>query len=242
MLELIRRTVHKKRLLGDELAFWEGYVAKGLKHDRRFVFPALLMGYAAQVRASLGIADHEPVPVLEIGSGPLSHLAYGVEQKAIAVTAIDPLAPQYERLMARLGASWPIRPRLGYGEQVAREFPGQPFAIAYVCNALDHTLSPRACVENMAAVVRPGGFIYIEGFSREGTNEGWRGLHRFDLFPAKGRVLCQERRRAARDLTGGLPFECAEIRVATVAERFAGVETGRLQAEWFTAVFRVSGR
>src|SRR6266446_467777 len=53
---------------------------------------------------------------------------------------------------------------------------------AAISNPLDHVASPKQCIENIRRVMKPGGFVYLEGFCREGTNAKWSGLHQHDLF------------------------------------------------------------
>jgi SAM-dependent methyltransferase len=93
------------------------------------------------------------------------------------------------------------------------------FDVVYSSNALDHTRSPRRCIEQMTAVLRPGGWLVLEGFLREGSNGNWVGLHQHDLFPANGTLVHLDRAGRRTDLTSGLPLACVSERVSVFRDR-----------------------
>lgn len=53
-------------------------------------------------------------------------------------------------------------------------------------NALDHSQQPNVVVRQLVDVLRPDGYLLIQGWSREGTSQAWNGLHQHDLFVAPG--------------------------------------------------------
>jgi hypothetical protein len=84
----------------------------------------------------------------------------------------------------------------------------------YSSNALDHTISPRVCVQQMCAVLRPGGILFLEGFVRNGTLERWSGLRQHDLVPEDERLIHYDRNGTSADLTADLPLACVHLEVA----------------------------
>ena len=74
--------------------------------------------------------------LLEIGSGPVSLLAFGVEQGLFEVTAVDPLASVYDEILSKYGISYPIKPRTGYAERLVKSFGKDSFDIVYSSNSL----------------------------------------------------------------------------------------------------------
>lgn len=70
--------------------------------------------------------------------------------------------------------------------------------MAWIHNALNHTQYPVVVLKEMVSVLKPHGYLILQGWSREGTAEGWIGLHQHDicLLP-DGRLMCES--RGARD-------------------------------------------
>jgi len=69
----------------------------------------------------------------------------------------------------------------------------------------------------MTQVVRRGGYLVVQGWRREGTAEGWNGLHQHDLYLESTRLMCQSRGRAAHAIDEGLPLAVVEIAEENVA-------------------------
>lgn len=55
--------------------------------------------------------------------------------------------------------------------------------MVYASNSLDHTKNPDVCIKQMFGVLRLHGTMYIEGYVREGSHHGWKGLNQSDLIP-----------------------------------------------------------
>jgi SAM-dependent methyltransferase len=239
------------RNLLSELAFWRWYFrAYGCSSCNpsrwKEVFPTRLLPFIEEAQAR---RDRQ-AKLLELGPGPVSLLAWGVEEDLFELTAVDPLARQYASLLRQNGCSYPVSPRYGVGENLSATFSASAFDLAYSSNALDHTVSPRRTLEELARVVHVGGIIYSEGFVREGTNSAWQGLHQHDLVP-ESRHLARYGRDGSRiSLAEGLPLEPIYECVETLAERSIeshGYEwdenenRGRdwRSDDWYTFVFRV---
>jgi hypothetical protein len=157
--------------------------------------------------------------VLEVGSGPVSLLAGAVDNGLVLVEAVDPLARAYRLLLRQYGIAYPIRPLAGRGEKLPRKLLSRPFDIAYSSNAIDHSRSPRLCLEQMNAAVRPGGFLLLEGFCNEGSEGGWVGLHQHDIRVADGKLVHLDRAGRPSELTTGLPLTYRSYRVTGFRDR-----------------------
>jgi SAM-dependent methyltransferase len=234
----------------EELAFWDGYLRTHASEaadpvQLRRVFPARLLEPLGEATKRLG-----RVPaVIELGSGPVSLLGWGVSEGLIDLTAVDPLADEYVRLARKRGLKYPVAPRRGRGEELDSLFPRDAFEIAYSSNAIDHAQDPRRCFEALTRVVAPGGAIYCEGFVREGTNAGWDGLHQHDLVPEDGHLVDYGRDGGRTDLTENLPLTLVHEQVETLAERGLtshgydweeGADRDWRRDPWFTVVYRVT--
>ncbi len=78
-----------------------------------------------------------------------------------------------------------------------------PASFDFVCcaNALDHTEDPVAVTRAVAQVLRPGGLLAIEVFTREGSREGWWQLHQFDMYvDDRNELVCETRAGVVRPI------------------------------------------
>lgn len=182
---------------------------------RAAAFPQELRQCISDLRRESGRTPE----LLEVGSGPVSILAAGAEQKLCAIVAVDPLATIYRDLLRLSDIAYPIEPIPGNGESLIRQFSCESFDIVYSSNALDHARSPRQCLEQICGVLRPGGFLLLEGFEREGSHGHWTGLHQHDLF-VEGEVLVHMDRTGRRtDLTAEMPLTCISKRICAFKDR-----------------------
>jgi SAM-dependent methyltransferase len=233
-----------------ELIFWENALAgrPGWISDRHKwarAFPDCLRSRLAEHRAARKVRAQ----VLEVGSGPVSILASGVEEESMTVTAVDPLARLYRTLLREYGIEYPIVPIEGAGESLGEQFKYERFDIVYSSNALDHTKSPRKCLAEMSKVLREGGLIALEGFEREASNAGWSGLHQHDLLPEEGHLVRYDRHGRRENLTEDLGLKCVHQQVVQFKDR--GIDGFGYELppgtpadanwhhhDWYTIVFR----
>jgi SAM-dependent methyltransferase len=123
-----------------------------------------------------------PFKVVELGSGPVSNLAYGVEQGMIDVKAVDILADRYRALYQKHDLlDFPVKPIQGCGEDLATLFKRESFHCAFAQNALDHTHDIVLSFNNLVSLVKKGGFIILQHAVREGSFQNWSPSHRWDL-------------------------------------------------------------
>jgi SAM-dependent methyltransferase len=150
--------------------------------------------------------------VLDLGSGPLSMLAHGASGGIIDLTAADPLADEYHALLQKHGHSPNCRLVRCFGERLADSFPLNHFHMIWIHNALDHSQDPAAVVRQSAQVLQIGGYLVIQGWTREGTAEGWNGLHQHDLYLLPDlRLVCESAGHTTPVcLADGLPIRIVE--------------------------------
>ena len=171
-------------------------------------FPHYLAPYFDELRAVA--APHKP-KVLDVGSGPLSMLAFGHRTGMFELTCVDPLADDYHALLAKHGRSPNSLLMRGFGEDLDALFPEAAFDLIWMHNALDHSQSPERVLQALARTVRRGGYLVLQGWRLEGTFEGWIGLHQHDLFLAGGRLMCRTQTGPDICVSDGLPLEAVEI-------------------------------
>ena len=146
---------------------------------RNWVDPGLELQdeYKALIDAPVGAT----VKLLDVGSGPLTRLGKKWEGRNLEVHPVDPLAENYKTLMARLRIPAPVAPEAGDGESLLQKFPANYFDFAHASNSLDHSYDPMLAIRQMLAVVKPGCYVYLWHFAREGFEERYAGLHQWNF-------------------------------------------------------------
>jgi SAM-dependent methyltransferase len=214
--------------IGQEVAFWRLFLTRhGFEwpadYERR-IDPTTAIRDPALVACidTLGAAQ---IDLIDVGAGPLTSVGRTHPGRTLNVTAVDPLAQEYDRLLAELHIEPPTRTVAGSAERLLERFPPASFDIAYAQNALDHGLNPRRGIHNMLEVVRPGGFVVLRHLRNEAATERYTGLHRWN-FERRG----DERSgHAAGERTYALPDEQLWLRPrrAALSSRTAATSSPR---------------
>lgn len=183
--------------LPSEVAFWDAYFrTQGMgiyaEHYQLRLDPSA--PFLDTLRPYLPVA--EPVAVLDVGAGPISPINPRWPGRTIHVTAVDPLAAEYDRILARYGIIPRVRTVAGDGEMLTEQFPAAPFDLAYAANCLDHSYDPLRAITQMLAVVKPGGWVVLDHNIREGAHQRYRGLHQWDFTERDGDLWIATRTRA----------------------------------------------
>jgi SAM-dependent methyltransferase len=178
-----RELLWREKGVSHELDFWTRWFAtKGLYWPddyRRRLDPRAELDEPLIVERLAEFGDE--VAILDVGAGPLTILGKHHPGKALKITPVDPLAREYDELLASFGVDPPIRTALCPGEELLQKFePGQ-FDLAYARNSLDHSYDPVAIVRNMVAVVRPGGYVLLRHVRREAEHQNYSGFHQWNL-------------------------------------------------------------
>jgi len=176
--------------LSEEIDFWRRWFeTKGLwwkdsyawRTDPNYEFQQDLRPY-------VNVPEGGTVRVLDVGAGPLTVLGKLWPGRKLDLVAVDPLAEQYDKIMAEVGLTPLVRTRAGHGERLLDLFPPSSFDLVYACNCLDHSYNPVLCLQQMFAVVRPGCWIVTDHLQNEGKAQRYQGLHQWNLTVEKWRV------------------------------------------------------
>ena len=134
---------------------------------------------AARLNPELPLQEHvreqiEPgetvVRILDVGAGPLTVLGKRWEGRTVEITAVEPLANDYARILRTHGVTPVVPTQFCEGERVAERFAKDHFDVAYSRNALDHSYEPVKAIGAMVEVVKPGGCVLLEHFAERGGN------------------------------------------------------------------------
>ena len=131
--------------------------------------------------------DGQPLEALDVGCGSISRLRWGALNGLMTVTGIDPLLDMYAVVRERHGLNVLQEIRCARevsigAEAMSARFPPSAFDFVYCANALDHVEDPTAVMDTVGDVLRPGGILAIQVYTREGTRENWWQLHQFDMY------------------------------------------------------------
>ena len=181
----------RDRHLRNEVAFWRRWLAsEGLiwpeDYAMRFDPRAPVQDYLARVIDRLGQAS---VEILDVGAGPVTRIGKIHPSSRIAITATDPLAREYQALLAEFGLTPPVRTELAEAEHLRAALGSRQFDIVHAVNSLDHAADPVAGIDEMLALARPGGFVVLLHEENEGAHELYHALHKWDFACERGRFV-----------------------------------------------------
>lgn len=165
--------------------------------------------------------------VLDVGSGPVSMLNYGAENKLIDLIAVDPLIEQYNALLLKYGYSIKYPAIHGPGERLSTFLQKNFFDITWCHNALDHSDNPVEVLREMIKVTKYGGYIIIHTWENEGTFEGFYGLHKHNLSFDDGLCLqsfVSEELTPVVNITKNLPVIIHSVNVTERASNRKWIE------------------
>jgi SAM-dependent methyltransferase len=190
--------------LSEELDFWARWFdTKGLDwpedYLQRLNPDALLPDYLV----SLLTPGNTVVRILDVGSGPISKLGSKVPGRQIQLAAVDPLAKEYNEFLDARGITPRVRTRRGEGEQLLSIFAPNSFDIVHAQNSVDHSRDPLRVVQQMLAVVKPGGHVRLEHATNEGERQSYQGLHQWNLDGRDGHFFIWNREKSI-DVTESL--------------------------------------
>jgi SAM-dependent methyltransferase len=178
------------RGIPDELAFWRSVLPRlkvGSPADHYRLAPdAPVHAHLDEAIAEIG---GESVRILDVGAGPLSGVGKTSGRARIELTAVDPLARDYARILADLAIDPPVPTKLADGECLGDFFPEGSFDLVVMENSLDHCWDPLQVVGQMLQVVRIGGIVMLDHFEREAEIEAYQGFHQWNVENVGGRLM-----------------------------------------------------
>jgi SAM-dependent methyltransferase len=203
------------RAIPYESTFWDDWLATHAFGDEE--------QYLARIDPNAPISDRilvdrlEAIPsrtvrILDVGAGPLTTIGKTYPGKTLAITAIDPLAEDYDALLVRAGVTPPVRTESAHGELLLESFEHSSFDIAHAANALDHCYDPMLVIRNMLEVVKPGRYVVLLHHRNEAEAKDYLGLHQWN-FDVRARRLVLWNRERAHDVGGELG-DAAEVAAA----------------------------
>jgi SAM-dependent methyltransferase len=180
-----------------ERTFWRRCLAAGGRGHETWYELALAPGreLSAFHRRFIDDLPEGRVRVLEVGSGPMTVLGARHPSKTIAIVATDVLAPHYARMLARASIQPPIPTVWADAERLVERFGVQSFDYVTANNCIDHCENPVRAIQQMLAVVKPGHSVSLRHREREGEQQHYLGLHRWNFGLQDGVPVLYDRRQ-----------------------------------------------
>lgn len=202
------------RTFGSEVKYWAKWLAReGGEYHSQYVHR---LDPTAELDDPLVTSTVEQIPareisVLDVGAGPLTAMGKRYRGRHINVTAIDPLAHEYDRLLAEHGINPPVRTVYCPGEEISPRLGEDRFDIAYARNSVDHSADPLKVIREMVTAVRPGGVVLLRHFRCEAKNVHYYAIHQWNFDVEDGDLILSRPFRSY-NVTHALASE-ARIRV-----------------------------
>jgi len=177
----------------EEVGFWSKWIRTGGMRwkegfERKTDPHAPLAPLLAQFLPELDLTSGQTLEILDIGSGPLSWVGTTHPDFAISVTAVDPLADEYNAELDQRGVQGVGRPVKGYFETALWQFGPDRFDIVWCANSLDHSIDPVIGLYNIVNLCRNGGGVILMFHPDEAEREDYVGLHQWNLNVAGERL------------------------------------------------------
>lgn len=166
-----------------EIAFWDVFLReKGGKYHEDYVkrFDATLPLQPELVEI-VNVPKGSTLRILDVGAGPLTWVGRSSPNWKIEITAIDPLADAYDKLLVAHNVAPPVRTRNVAAEDLRRVFPANSFDLVMARNSLDHSLDPVDAIQQMVDLVKPGGAVFLAHAVNEAITNNYQGLHQWNF-------------------------------------------------------------
>lgn len=173
-----------ERGIDDELAFWDAWLATGGQPWPQDFQVRWLPEAELEPRITQALADKVGVTVraLDVGAGPLTALGKRWAGHTLQITAIDPLADDYDKLLQKHGLTPLVRTQRGFAERLVEQFGQDQFDLVHARNCIDHSYDPCRAIQQMVAVAKPGGLVYMFHGINEAQTQDYYGFHQWNLF------------------------------------------------------------
>jgi len=164
-----------------EIQFWDDYFCtRGLQFgdDYRNRFDPNL---ALQPRLAVLLPAQKEVHILDVGAGPLTYLGKKYKGKHINITAVDPLADEYDRMLDKYQIQPIVRTQKLAAENLRKRFPLNTYDLVIARNCIDHAYNPERAILQMIDVVKSDRYVFLEHMLNEAENMNYSGLHQWNF-------------------------------------------------------------
>jgi SAM-dependent methyltransferase len=184
----------RKLGLTSEVEFWDKFMkSKGSIWPEEYLIRldpnSILQEHITRL---LDVPVGSGVRILDVGAGPLTSLGKRWPGRQVTIIAVDPLAEQYDRLLAKYQIAPPVRTVLAAAENLLTLFPPNSFDLVHARNSLDHGVNPMSAITQMVSAVKPGHCVFLQHVVNEGKNEDYHGLHQWNFYELNGEAFVSD--------------------------------------------------
>jgi SAM-dependent methyltransferase len=180
-----------------ELAFWDIWLASGgepwpedFQYRSRADAPL-----QTHITDALAVDEGADLWVLDVGAGPLTYLGKQWAGHNLTITAIDPLADEYDTLLSKHQITPLVHTQKGFAERLVAQFGENRFDLVHARNCIDHSHDPWRAIQEMVAVAKPGGLVYMHHAVNEAQTQNFQGFHQWNLFCKAGELYVGDQRQ-----------------------------------------------
>jgi len=99
----------------------------------------------------------------------------------VDLTAVDPLAPEYDKIIDKYQISPPVHTLEAAAEDLTKKFEANSFDLVFARNCIDHSYNPEHAVLQMLEITLPGCYVLMEHRQNEAEHEQYLGLHQWNF-------------------------------------------------------------
>lgn len=179
-----------------EINFWDSYFkTKGLRWADSYYqsFDPSLPLQEEVVR--LLPLDKNTVNILDVGAGPLTYLGKVYKNLIINITAVDPLADEYNKLFKKYNISPILRTKKMAAEKLSCTYQKDTFDLVFARNCIDHSWSPEKAILEMIKVVKKDCFVLMIHRPNEAITENYQGLHQWNFSSESGNFIISSKNK-----------------------------------------------
>lgn len=182
----------------DELDFWNSWMkTKGLQWPTGFPIrfdPELqLQDYVTEL---IDVPYNSEVKILDVGAGPVTILGKNWEGRKINITAVDPLAKEYNKLLKKYNLESIVETTFARAEELTMIFAENHFDLVHASNSIDHSYDPFLSIQEMLKVVKPNSFVVLSHGVNEGENSNYDGLHQWNFYMKHDNFYIEGKRKS----------------------------------------------
>jgi ubiquinone/menaquinone biosynthesis C-methylase UbiE len=180
--------IQRKIGLFKEEFFWRGWLMTGGVRSA-VTLKSLLdpeRPFTPMLRRCVDDLGKEKIRVLDVGSGPITHIGRNHPFLAVEVVATDFLADRYNRLLQSHKISAPVKTIFADAERLTDVFAENSFDLVVANNSLDHCASPIHAIREMIKVASPGSHVFLRHRENEAVRSRYRGLHQWNFSQENG--------------------------------------------------------
>lgn len=127
--------------------------------------------------------------IIDVGCGLLPQFGNQLGDAIIDYHPVDPLAYEYNKILAENSVVLPVSPEFAIGELLSKFFLENSADFVIMNNALDHCIDPIRVLVEMLKVCKVNGNVIMLHADSEGIFENYSGMHKWNISEYKGNLF-----------------------------------------------------